>query len=233
MDQSTMTTVVVAVLVLGAIGWLVSTRLRSETLRRRFGPEYERAVNQFGDRGRAESELRRRQQRVAALQIRSLTAQERNEYQQQWRAVQAHFADDPKRAVTYADVLLEDLMKSRGYPVSEFGQRTADLSVQHPHVVDDYRAAHEIALRNRQRIATIDELRQSTMYYRALFDELLEVREHPTGQTREATPASATRAYGEREVRRTATRDADGTEIPVKRSSDRVNDIDHDREAGR
>jgi hypothetical protein len=106
MDQSTMTTVVVAVLVLGAIGWLVSTRLRSETLRRRFGPEYERAVNQFGDRRRAESELRRRQQRVAALQIRSLTAQERNEYQQQWRAVQAHFADDPKRAVTYADVLL-------------------------------------------------------------------------------------------------------------------------------
>ena len=227
-----MTTVVVAVLVLGAIGWLVSARQRSETLRRRFGPEYERAVNQFGDRSRAESELRRRQERVAALQIHSLNAEERNEYRQQWRAVQAHFADDPKRAVTYADALVEHLMKSRGYPVSEFGQRAADLSVHHPHVLDDYRAVHEIALRNRQRTATIEELRQSTMYYRALFDELLELRAHPTEQTGDASPATALRTYGEREVRRIAARNADGPEIHTKRPGDRVTGIRDDQELG-
>ena len=228
MDQSTMIAIVVAVLVLAAIGWLVWQRQRSEALRERYGPEYERTVNQLGDKRRAESELLRRQERVAALEIRPLSAQQRNQYQQRWRAVQTRFVDDPKGAVTDADALVEDVMKTRGYPISEFDQRAADLSVHHPRVVDNYRAARDIAQRHRQGRATTEDLRQAMVHYRGLFDDLLEDREHATEQPREA--AAAPRVNGEREVQRTTARDADGTEIPVKRSGERVSDIRNDRE---
>ena len=228
MDQSTMIAIVVAVLVLAAIGWLVWQRQRSEALRERYGPEYERTVNQLGDKRRAESELLRRQERVAALEIRPLSAQQRDQYQQRWRAVQTRFVDDPKGAVTDADALVEDVMKTRGYPISEFDQRAADLSVHHPRVVDNYRAARDIAQRHRQGRATTEDLRQAMVHYRGLFDDLLEDREHATEQPHEAAPAP--RTNGEREVQRTAARDADGTEIPVKLSGERVSDIRNDRE---
>jgi hypothetical protein len=227
MDQSTIIAIVVAVLVLAAIGWLVSQRQQSEALRRRFGPEYERTVNQLGDRRRAESELLERQARVAALGIRPLNAQQREEYREQWRDVQARFVDDPKGAVTDADALVEEVMKTRGYPVAEFEQRTADLSVHHPRAVDDYRSAHDIAQRHRQRRATTEDLRQAMVHYHGLFDDLLEDRER-AARPREV--AASRRVNGDREVLRAATRDADRIEIPVKRSGEGVSDIHDDRE---
>ena len=230
MDQSTMIAVVVAVLVLAAIGWLVWQRQRSEALRQRYGPEYERTVSQLGDKRRAESELLKRQERVAALEIRPLSAQQRIQYQQQWRGVQTRFVDDPKGAVTEADALVEDVMKTRGYPVSEFDQRAADLSVHHPRVVDNYRAAREIAQRHRQGRATTEDLRQAMVHYRGLFEDLLEDREHVT--ERAAAEVRRDERQVERNVDRAADRDADLREIPVKRAGERVGerDIRNDRE---
>jgi hypothetical protein len=136
MDQSTVIAIVVGVIVLAAVGWLVWQRQRSEQLRSRYGPEYERTVTQVGDKRRAESELLKRQERVAQLDIRPLSAEQCTSYMQQWRTVQTRFVDDPKGAVTEADRLVEDVMKNRGYPISDFDQRAADLSVHHPRVVD-------------------------------------------------------------------------------------------------
>ena len=230
MDQGTMIAIVVAVLVLAAIGWLVWQRQRSEQLKSRYGPEYARTVNELGDTRRAESELIKRQERVAALDIRPLSAEMQNRFQQQWRAVQTRFVDDPKAAVTDADALVEDAMRTRGYPVSDFDQRAADLSVHHPRVVENYRAARDIAHRHRRGEATTEDLRQAMVYYRGLFQDLLEDHEHAGDVQRDATPP---RASDERVVERGATRDDDGMEIPVKRVGDqRMNDrdISNDRE---
>ena len=227
MDQSTMIAVIVGVLVLAAVGWLVWQRQRSEQLRARYGPEYERTVTEVGDKRRAESELVKRQERVAQLDIRPLSADQRTGYVQQWRAVQARFVDDPKGAVTEADRLVEDVMKIRGYPISDFDQRAADLSVHHPRVVDNYRAARDIAHRHRRGEATTEDLRQAMVYYRGLFEDLLEDREHE--DSKEATVRSTS---SERVVERGAERDDDRMEIPVKRAGERVGerDIRNDRE---
>ncbi|MFL5619815.1 MAG: hypothetical protein ACJ79A_15640 [Gemmatimonadaceae bacterium] len=231
MDQGTMIAIVVAVLVLAVIGWLVWRRQQSDRLKARYGPEYARAVNELGDKRRAESELVKRQERVAAFDIRPLSAEQQNGYLQQWRAVQTRFVDDPKGAVTDADRLVEDVMRTRGYPVSDFDQRAADLSVHHPRVVENYRAARDIAQRHRRGEATTEDLRQAMVYYRGLFQDLLEDREHAEEEKRDA---AAPRANDERVVERSATRDDDGRmEIPVRRvgeqrSSDQ--DIRNDRE---
>ena len=229
MDQGTLIAIVVGVLVLAVIGWLVWQRQRSEALRERYGPEYARTVNELGDTRRAESELIRRQERVAALDIRPMSAEMQNRFHQQWRAVQARFVDDPKGAVTDADALVEDAMRTRGYPVSDFDQRAADLSVHHPRVVENYRAARDIAHRHRRGEATTEDLRQAMVYYRGLFQDLLEDREHEAEPRREA---AAPAASAERVVERTAARDDDRLEIPVKRSGERVSDRDirNDRE---
>ena len=230
MDQGTLIAIVVGVLVLAVIGWLVWQRQRSEALRERYGPEYARTVNELGDTRRAESELIRRQERVAALDIRPMSAEMQNRFHQQWRAVQARFVDDPKGAVTDADALVEDAMRTRGYPVSDFDQRAADLSVHHPRVVENYRAARDIAHRHRRGEATTEDLRQAMVYYRGLFQDLLEDREHADDGQRDA---AAPRASDERVVERSATRDDDGMEIPGKRVGDqRMNDrdISNDRE---
>lgn len=144
----------------------------SRRLRSRFGPEYERAVGESGDRGAAEQRLRRREARVRSYNIHPLTAEQRARYAAAWRAVQADFVDDPRGAVGAADRLLGEVMTTRGYPVREFEQQAADLSVDHPLVVQNYRAAHEIALRHEQGRAGTEELRQAMVHYRALFDEL-------------------------------------------------------------
>ena len=178
MDQVTIVAVVVGVLVLAALAWVVTQRKRSEELRTRYGPEYERTVHEVGDVRRAESELVKRQERVEHLDIRPLHADQRIGYLQQWRRVQARFVDDPKGACTEADQLVEDVMRMRGYPVSDFDQRAADLSVHHPHVVENYRAARDIALRHRRGEATTEDLRQAMVHYRALFDELLDDTRH-------------------------------------------------------
>lgn len=154
--------------------WLVLQRRRSAYLRERFGPEYERAVQQIGDRRRAETELERREKRVEQLQIRPLPLSEAQRFADAWRKVQARFVDDPSGAVADADRLVAEVMQARGYPVGEFEQRAADISVGHPDVVEHYRAAHRIALTNERGQATTEDLRQAMVHYRALFGHLLE-----------------------------------------------------------
>jgi hypothetical protein len=227
MTQSTMIAIVViAVVVLAAVGWLVWQRQRSEALRAKYGPEYDRAVNQMGDKRRAESELLKRQERVEHLDIRPLSASQRTDYMNRWRAVQAKFVDDPKGAVTDADGLVEDAMRARGYPIADFDQRAADLSVHHPRVVENYRAARDIALRHRRGDASTEDLRQAMVFYRALFQDLLEDREHASERD-----ASAASRNGERVVERSVARadervhdGADeGTQIPIQRVKGRAN----------
>ena len=245
MDQATMIAVIVGILVLAVVGWLVWQRQRSEQLRTRYGPEYERTVTEVGDKRRAESELVKRQQRVEQLDIRPLSAEQQTGYLQQWRSVQARFVDDPKGAVTDADRLVEDVMKTRGYPVSDFDQRAADLSVHHPRVVDNYRAARDIAHRHRRGEATTEDLRQAMVHYRGLFEDLLEDREHADRHVGEVGRANAERVIArdfdsefvrrsdsDRQVARDAERGADRIEIPIKRAGERVGDPDsrNDRE---
>jgi len=234
MTQSTMIVLaVVAVVVLAAVGWLVWQRKRSEALREQYGPEYDRTVRQMGDQRRAESELMKRQERVEQLDIRPLSASQRSDYMDRWRTVQAKFVDDPKGAVTDADGLVTDVLKARGYPIADFDQRAADLSVHHPRVVENYRAARDIAQRHRRGEATTEDLRQAMVFYRALFQDLLEDREHAP----ERELAAAAR-NGEREVARTAARadehvhetdervhahDDEATQIPIQRVNSRPN----------
>jgi hypothetical protein len=227
MDQATMIAVIVGVVVLALLGVLVWQRQRSEALRARYGPEYERTVSTLGDKRRAESELLKRQERVEQLEIVPLSAQQQNAYLQQWRAVQSRFVDDPQGAVTQADHLVEDVMETRGYPILDFDQRAEDLSVHHPRVVENYRAARDISLRHRRGEATTEDLRQAMVHYRGLFQDLLEDHEHAEGNE-----SSARRASEERIVERGPERDADRLEIPVKRAGERASDRDirNDRE---
>jgi hypothetical protein len=175
MDNTLVMVLVIAlILAVGAALWMYQQKRRTEDLRGRFGPEYDRAVEQHADRRSAEEQLRERQERVQQLNIRSLSGEERNRYTETWRTVQAKFVDDPGGATREADQLVRDVMQDRGYPVGDFEQRAADISVDHPGVVENYRAAHKIALRNEEGEAQTEELRQALVHYRALFDELLE-----------------------------------------------------------
>ncbi len=185
MDQVTIVAIVVGVALVALVGWYLWQRQRSERLRGRYGPEYERAVHEVGDKRRAEAELVKRQERVKHLDIRALPAEERGRFVQEWRAEQARFVDDPKAAVSNADRLVEEVMKARGYPVADFDQRAADLSVHHPRVVDNYRAARDIAARHRRGEAGTEELRQAMVYYRELFADLLEDRERAPEEARQ------------------------------------------------
>lgn len=171
--------VIIAIAVLGAIVWyLVARQRRSEALREQYGPEYAQAVRQTGSARRAEDELIKRKERVEALEIQPLSAEQRAQFTSEWRRVQVMFVDDPGGAVDVADGLVEEVMKVRGYPVSDFDQRAADLSVHHARVVENYRAARDVAERHRRRAATTEDLRKAMVYYRALFEDLLEDREH-------------------------------------------------------
>jgi hypothetical protein len=170
--------VIVAVLVIAAI---IARSRRTDSLRRRFGSEYDRTVREHGQ-GRGESVLVSREKRVEQFPLRELAVDERERFVTEWREVQARFVDDPRGAVTGADVLVGRVMRARGYPMSDFEQRAADISVTHPRVVDNYRAAREIALREGKGQATTEDLRSAFKYYRSLFDELLE---NPTGRRRE------------------------------------------------
>lgn len=163
--------IIVAALILAAVFW--SRRRRSEHLRDRFGPEYDRAVDAQGDRAKAEAELAQREKRVEKLDIRPLEPAERREFLSRWKDVQARFVDDPPRAVAFADALLGDVMKARGYPVTDFDQRAGDISVDHPLVIEHYHKAHEIALRQERGEASTEDLRQAMIHYRALFDNLV------------------------------------------------------------
>jgi hypothetical protein len=176
MDQRTVAIIAIVVVVaLLAVVWFAIRRQRTEALRRRFGPEYERIARERGAQ-RANTILAERERRVERFPLRLLSADERERFISQWRAIQAHFVDDPAGAVTDADLLVGRLMEARGYPLGDFEQRAADISVDHPRVVENYRAAHEIALRHRRGEASTEDLRNSMIYYRTLFDDLLETR---------------------------------------------------------
>lgn len=174
MDPKIIIAIVVAVIVVAVIAWAIARNRRTAALKSRFGPEYERTVRERGDPTEAEAALLKRQKRVETFRMRDLTAEERERFITEWRLVQGRFVDDPKRAVSDADDLVARLMQGRGYPMSDFEQRAADLSVDHPRVVDNYRAAHQVAMRQRQGHATTEDLRNALIYYRSLFDELLQ-----------------------------------------------------------
>jgi hypothetical protein len=155
---------------------LAIAKRRKAALRERFGPEYERAVKERGSVREAEAALAAREKRVSKFNIRDLGEPERAQYAEHWRKVQSRFVDDPRGAVTDADESVGLLMGARGYPVSDFEQRAADLSVDHPRVVEHYRAAHAIAERHRAGKASTEDLRQAMIHYRSLFEELLDGR---------------------------------------------------------
>jgi hypothetical protein len=153
--------VLIALVLIGAIVWITMSRMRSQKLRQRFGPEYDRTIQA-------------RARRVAKLHIHPLSEADAGRFDSAWRGVQARFVDDPRGAVTEADRLVGELMAARGYPVGEFEQRVADISVDHPDVVMNYRAAREIAAQHSAGKASTEDLRQAMVHYRALFRDLLE-----------------------------------------------------------
>jgi hypothetical protein len=167
--------IAVAVLVVAAIAiWLFIRKRRTERLRTQFGgAEYTRAVKEGGSRRKAEAGLDERAERVDSMNIRPLAPGDRTRFVESWGKVQTHFVDSPGGSVTEADQLLGDVMSNRGYPVSDFEQRAADISVDHPLVLENYRAAHQIALRQTQGQASTEDLRQAMIHYRTLFEELV------------------------------------------------------------
>lgn len=176
MTDSTVVALVVVVVVLAAVAlaaWLVVRSRRRSRLQQQFGPEYDHSVQQRG-RSTAERELAERAERHQRLNIRALDPQRRERHLADWRDTQTLFVDDPRRSLRQADLLVERVMDERGYPMGDFDQRSADLSVEHADVLGRYRQAHDIAVRDQHEGAGTEELRQGMTHYRALFDALLE-----------------------------------------------------------
>ena len=166
--------VIVAIVVLGVVFSALRTR-RSRSLQDQFGREYDRTVDKAGGRREAERELAERQKRHDELELRPLSQDARDRYLQQWQVTQGRFVDDPTGAVSEADDLVQRVMRDRGYPVDDFEQRAADISVEHPELVEKYRTANGIARASERGEASTEDLRHSVRHYRALFVELLDV----------------------------------------------------------
>ena len=185
------------VLVLAIVGAILAPRFarrqRADKFQKEYGPEYDRTVKNTGSEKKAQAELTDRKKHVATLNIRPLTVSEREHYVADWKTVQAKFVDQPGQATVEADHLIMEVMQLRDYPVSDFEQRAADVSVQYPALVSNYRAAREIAIKNEQHHAGTEDLRQAMIHYRALFDELVKsdtaAREKGAQETAEKTPA--------------------------------------------
>jgi hypothetical protein len=156
-----------------AAAWFVIQNRRRQHLKQRFGPEYDRAVRDTGNPSKAEAMLSERERRVEKLHLHPLAAHEAQRFSGAWKQVQSRFVDDPKAAVADADRLITEVMAARGYPMADWEQRVADISVEHPRVCDNYRRAHEIALCRERGQASTEDLRQGMVYYRDLFDELV------------------------------------------------------------
>lgn len=161
------------VVVLGLLAFWWSRRQRTRLLKERFGPEYDAAVEQSGDRKQAESDLRERVDRVRKLELRDLTSTERNRFAASWDGVQAQFVDNPREAVWSADDLVTEVMAARGYPIADFEQQSEDVSVDHPGVIENYRAGHAVYESSRNGNEDTEQLREGFVHYRELFDELL------------------------------------------------------------
>jgi len=177
LDPKLIALAVAVILVIAGLAWLYARKRRSATahLRQKYGPEYDRAVRAHGSERKAQAKLEDREKRVETLNIRDLDPIEHDRFLKRWESVQSRFVDSPKGAVAEADDLVSSLMKTRGYPVSDFDQRAADISVDHPRVVENYRSAHEIALRVGKDAATTEDLRTAMIHYRSLFEELVQV----------------------------------------------------------
>jgi hypothetical protein len=176
MDQNyiVLAAIVVGLIVVALVIGALTRGRRHKELQSRFGPEYDRTVAEIGRRGKAEKELQARARRVETFHIHALAPADRERFQQLWRTAQAHFVDSPLTAVAEADQLVAEVMRARGYPVADFEQRAADLSVDHPVFVDNYRRGHALAERAQQGKAGTEELRQAMVHYRMLFEELLQ-----------------------------------------------------------
>jgi len=166
--------IVAAVIVVGVAAWALGSRRRTQHLKNRFGPEYDRAARGAGGRREAESELAAREQRREKLNIRPLSEPARDRYASRWEEVQTRFVDAPEEAVEQADKLVNQVMSERGYPMDDFDQRAADISVDYPVVVENYREAHRVYVSVKQGGATTEEERWAMRHYRSLFEELLD-----------------------------------------------------------
>lgn len=166
---------VAAVAIVAAIVTLSGSKKRkTERLKQRYGPEYERTVSATGDEKAAAKELAERERRRAKLDIRPLSQAALDGYVTRWRAVQTAFVDHPASAVGEADVLVTEVMRERGYPVDDFERQSSDISVDHPKVVENYRAAHDIHVAQQHGDVGTEQQRQAFVHYRALFEKLLE-----------------------------------------------------------
>ena len=165
---------VVVVEVLAVVVWQAMARKKTGHLQDRFGPEYDRTVGKAESKRDAESELEAREERRQQLEIRPLSEAARERYLDRWQAVQAQFVDDPRTAVASADSLIQSVMEEQGYPVEDFEQRAADVSVDHPHVVENYRQGHNLAKASADGSDSTENLRQAMRHFRALFEELVE-----------------------------------------------------------
>jgi hypothetical protein len=170
---------VMVIALLAIAAWVHHQRHQSKRLEDRFGNEYYRMLDQVGDRGKAEAELRAREKRVEKLHIIALSPADADRFAQDWKSLQARFVDNPKGALVEADRLMHELMLKRGYPMGDFERRAADISVDHPKVVSNYRTAHDITERSQSGVTSTEDLRKALLHYRALFDELLEVESVP------------------------------------------------------
>jgi hypothetical protein len=165
-------------IIAGLVAWVVLRSIRSRKLRKKFGPEYDYTMEKLGDRRTAEETLEEREKRVSKLTIRTLDTDEWDQFHTEWIEIQADFVDKPAESVEEANRLIKQVMEARGFPVADFEQRVADISVLYPDFVSNYRNAHAIAVRNqRNGGVSTEELRQAMVYYRSLFEELLETSE--------------------------------------------------------
>ena len=183
---------VAAVVVVAAVVWRALTTRRTRMLQDRFGPEYNRTLEGSDSKRDAEAELRARAERREQLDIRPLPAAARERYVDEWQRVQALFVDDPQGAVHDGDMLIQSVMRDRGYPMDDFEQRSADVSVDHPNVVENYREGHRLANASARGDGTTEDLRQAMRHYRALFDELVGPDDNSSEAGRERAMAGRT-----------------------------------------
>jgi cytoskeletal protein RodZ len=177
MNTGLLIAILVAVVIVVLLAVLLAQRRRTQRLQQQFGPEYQRTVARAGDLRTAESDLAAREQRRRELDIVALEPAAQARYLEAWRATQGKFVDDPAAATREADVLVARVMRDRGYPVDDFDQQAADVSVDHPQVAENYRAAHAVFQANEQGLASTDDLRQAFVHYRSLFAQLLDVED--------------------------------------------------------
>lgn len=189
MDTTTLVMIIVAAVVLllvgGFLGVVFARRQRTKRLKERFGPEYERTVDQLGDQDEAEEELEARVEHVESLDIQPLSEEQKESFAREWRATQEKFVDQPVVAIQEADRLVREVMRTKGYPVDDFEQRAADISVDYPELVTNYRSMHAVAARSEQEDISTEEMRQAMVHCRALFEELLGTEVHATMKRKE------------------------------------------------